>query len=328
MQTVRPKGAEKVKVAQSCPALCNPGTIQSMDFSRPEYWSGWPYPSPGDLPNSGIKPRSPTLRADSSPAEPHEKPKTTGMGSLSPHQRIFPTQESDRGLLHCRRILYQLSYQGGSVININIPFPEYESVHRYSFADEERQLQKTGGESNCAESKLSEAGQAGTGGYARRSQGSCHHVALSPFTWHLKEVLLPAPSVSLLPNKLQMPQESSFCKQYLSLDINTSFQSLKFISAQMMFMTLGLVILSWILSTKETGLAHGPRHLWLWTEPLLKEGWGQMELIYSQVEESHCCRRGLGCLKEHPGPGAEGKIISRVSAQAVSNQPGPTTERS
>ena len=41
-----------------------------MEFSRPEYWSGKPFPSPGDLPNPGIKPRSPTLQADSLPAEP------------------------------------------------------------------------------------------------------------------------------------------------------------------------------------------------------------------------------------------------------------------
>ena len=33
----------------------------SMEFSRPEYWSGQPFPSPGDLPNPGIKPRSPAL---------------------------------------------------------------------------------------------------------------------------------------------------------------------------------------------------------------------------------------------------------------------------
>ena len=37
----------------------------SMGFSRPEYWSGWPFPSPGDLPNPGIKPRFPALQADS-----------------------------------------------------------------------------------------------------------------------------------------------------------------------------------------------------------------------------------------------------------------------
>ena len=37
-------------------------SIQSMEFSRPEYWSGQPFPSPEDLPNSGIKPRSPALQ--------------------------------------------------------------------------------------------------------------------------------------------------------------------------------------------------------------------------------------------------------------------------
>ena len=42
---------------------------------------------------------------------PPGKPKNIGVGSLSILQRIFPTQESNPGLLHCRRILYQLSYQ-------------------------------------------------------------------------------------------------------------------------------------------------------------------------------------------------------------------------
>ena len=46
----------------------------SMGFSRPEYWSGLPCPSPGDLPNTGIKPRSPALQDDSLPAEPPGKP--------------------------------------------------------------------------------------------------------------------------------------------------------------------------------------------------------------------------------------------------------------
>ena len=50
--------------------------------------------------------------ADSLPAEPQGKPKNTRVGSLSLLQRIFPTQESNQGLLHCRQILYQLSYQG------------------------------------------------------------------------------------------------------------------------------------------------------------------------------------------------------------------------
>ena len=54
-----------------------------MEFSRPEYWNGYPFPSPGDLPNSGIKPRSPALQADSLPAQPHRKPKNIGVGGLS-----------------------------------------------------------------------------------------------------------------------------------------------------------------------------------------------------------------------------------------------------
>ena len=45
-----------------------------MEFSRPEYWSGSPFPSPGDLPNPGNELRSPALQADSLPAEPQGKP--------------------------------------------------------------------------------------------------------------------------------------------------------------------------------------------------------------------------------------------------------------
>ena len=82
----------------------------SMEFSRPEYWSGWPFPSSGDLPSPGIEPRSPTSQADSLPAEPQGKPKNTRVDSLALLQWIFPTQESNQILLHCRRILYQLSY--------------------------------------------------------------------------------------------------------------------------------------------------------------------------------------------------------------------------
>ena len=62
----------KVKVAQSCRLFVTLWTLLSMEFSKPEYWSEQPFPSPGDLPNPGIKP----------------------------------------GSLHCRQILYQLSYEG------------------------------------------------------------------------------------------------------------------------------------------------------------------------------------------------------------------------
>ena len=59
----------KVKVAQSCLTLCNPWTLQSMEFSRPEYWSRQLFPS-----NPGTEPRSPTLQVDSFSAEPPGKP--------------------------------------------------------------------------------------------------------------------------------------------------------------------------------------------------------------------------------------------------------------
>ena len=58
-------------VAKSCPTLATPWTVAhqaplSMGFSRLEYWNGLPFTSPEDLPDPGIKPRSPTLQADSS----------------------------------------------------------------------------------------------------------------------------------------------------------------------------------------------------------------------------------------------------------------------
>ena len=46
-----------------------PRTIQSLDFPKPEYWSGKSFPSPGDLPNRGVKPRSPALQEGSLPSE-------------------------------------------------------------------------------------------------------------------------------------------------------------------------------------------------------------------------------------------------------------------
>ena len=60
------------------------------------------------------QPRYPAVHEDPFLSEPLGKPKNTGMGSLSLLQGIFPTQELNWGLLHCRQILYQLSYQGGT----------------------------------------------------------------------------------------------------------------------------------------------------------------------------------------------------------------------
>ena len=94
-------------VAQLCLTLCHPIDCSmpgsSMwGFSRQEYWRGLPCPLPRDLPNPGIKLRSPTLQADSLLSEPPGKPKNTGVGSLPLLQGIFPTQGSNWGLLNCR----------------------------------------------------------------------------------------------------------------------------------------------------------------------------------------------------------------------------------
>ena len=56
----------------------------SMGFSRQEYWSGLPFPSPGDLPNPGIEPRSPAFQADALTSEPPGRP----LIKKAEHQRI------------------------------------------------------------------------------------------------------------------------------------------------------------------------------------------------------------------------------------------------
>ena len=68
-----------------------------MGFSRQEYWSGVLCPAPGDLPTSGIEPRSASLQVDSLLSEPSGKPKNTGVGSLSLLQGIFPNPGIEPG---------------------------------------------------------------------------------------------------------------------------------------------------------------------------------------------------------------------------------------
>ena len=109
-------------------SLCCAVSLSSVDSASP--WTGGhqaplfvgilqarilgelPCPPLRDHPSPGIKSRSHTLQADSLPSDPEGKVKNTGVGSLSLLQGIFLTQELNQGLLHCRRILYQLSYQG------------------------------------------------------------------------------------------------------------------------------------------------------------------------------------------------------------------------
>ena len=91
-------------VAQSCLTLATPWTAArqaplSMGFSRQEYWSGLPFPSPGDLPDPGIKPGSPALQVDSLPSEPPGKP-TVVLASHKSNPALWGFCDCFKLLLH------------------------------------------------------------------------------------------------------------------------------------------------------------------------------------------------------------------------------------
>jgi len=96
----------KVKVTQSCPTHCDPMdyTVHGILQVRILEWVAIPFPRGSSQPRD--RPRSPTLQVDSLSTEPPGKPKNTGVGSLSLLQGIFPTQELNQGLPHCRRVVF------------------------------------------------------------------------------------------------------------------------------------------------------------------------------------------------------------------------------
>ena len=79
-----------------------------------------------------IKCRSFILQVDSLPSEPPGKPTDTGVGILPFLQGIFPAQELNWGLLHCRWILYQLSYQGSPIYWTPYIFYAFSSIYVYT----------------------------------------------------------------------------------------------------------------------------------------------------------------------------------------------------
>ena len=82
----------KVLVTQSCPTLCNPMDCSPPDssvhgiFQARTHWSGLSFPSPGDLPDSGIEPRSPTLQTDALTSAP---PGNTNVNFLVDDKDLF-----------------------------------------------------------------------------------------------------------------------------------------------------------------------------------------------------------------------------------------------
>ena len=88
----------------------------SMGILQARILEWLPRPPPKELPTPGIEPRSLALQVDSLLSEPPGKSMNIEVGSLSLLQGIFLTQELNRGLPLCRRILYQLSYQGSPYV--------------------------------------------------------------------------------------------------------------------------------------------------------------------------------------------------------------------
>ena len=106
----------EVKVAQLCPTLCNPidYTVHGILQARLLEWVAFPFSG------GSFQPRDQTevsrIAGGFFTSWATREAKNTGVGSLSLLQWIFLTQESNQSLLHCRWILYQLSYQGSKTL--------------------------------------------------------------------------------------------------------------------------------------------------------------------------------------------------------------------
>ena len=111
----------EMKVAQLFPSFCEPMDciVHGILQARIVEWVAFPFSRGSSQPRDQTQASlAAALQVDSLPAEPPGKPKNTGVGSLSLLQWIFPTQESNRAVLNCRQILYQLSYQGSPLSTI------------------------------------------------------------------------------------------------------------------------------------------------------------------------------------------------------------------
>ena len=116
-------------VAKLCPTLEIPRTVAcqaplSMGFSRQEYWSGLPFPSPRDLPNPGIEPRSLTLQADSLLTELWGKPRSGVAGSKDKCTCILAR--------HCQiSLLKAVPFYSSQIVFCH--FESWKLVLQYSF---------------------------------------------------------------------------------------------------------------------------------------------------------------------------------------------------
>ena len=115
-----------------------------MAFSRQEYWSGLPFPSLGDLPNSGIEPESPALQTDSLPSEPPGKPHRWWEGGIGSVCRVYWTYSileicNHHGILlgwslkDCTKIWYFRVIENGGVLDVWTGVTFFQQKIRYFF---------------------------------------------------------------------------------------------------------------------------------------------------------------------------------------------------
>ena len=110
--SIRYRKKKKVTSLSHVRRFATPWTVAyqappSMGFSRQKYWNRLPFTSPGDLPNPGIEPTSPTLQADTLPSEPPGKPKLSGGCNISRYYSSFSDWRKNRSI--------ELTSQGASL---------------------------------------------------------------------------------------------------------------------------------------------------------------------------------------------------------------------
>ena len=110
----------KVKVTQLCPTLLQSRGLHGILQARILEWVAFPFSRGSSQPRD--RTQVSCIEGGFFTSWATRESQNTGVGSLSLLQRIFPTQESNRGLLHCRWILYQLSYQGSPNLTTEPPW--------------------------------------------------------------------------------------------------------------------------------------------------------------------------------------------------------------
>ena len=115
------------EVAQLCPTFCDPMDCIAyqaspfMGFSRQEYWSGLPFPAPGDLPDPAIEPMSPALQADALLSEPPVGPKVRRKSEVSREKRGTSQRKQDSDSHYTTLFLCNSKCQK-AVVHISVSF--------------------------------------------------------------------------------------------------------------------------------------------------------------------------------------------------------------